>query len=70
MQWFIFNFHCMITSPKETVNDFCPFYFLKESLYETINPPNTYLYEHGLTFVMKKDAMCVAFHYFFFPSEQ
>lgn len=52
----------MISSPEETVNDFCPFYFLKESLYETINPRNTYLYEHGLTFGMKKDEMCAAFH--------
>lgn len=46
---FFLNFQCIISSPEQTVNDFCSFYFLKESLYETINLQPTYLYEHGLT---------------------
>lgn len=69
MLFFFKNFQCIISSPEQTVNDFCSFYFLKESLYETINLQPTYLYEHGLTFDTKKDAMCDAFSYFF-TSEQ
>ena len=66
MQWFGFSFHCMVTPSDETVNDFRPFFFLKESSYETINLPNTNLYGYGSTFEMKKDAICTKFLFFFF----
>lgn len=73
LQWFIFNFHCITSPSKEIVNDFCPFYFLRESLYETITSPKNYLYEYWLTFEIKKEWNVLIFISFllgFFSSEQ
>lgn len=45
LQWFIFNFHCITSPSKETVNDFCPFYFLKEvCMRQLIHQKKPYLY--------------------------
>lgn len=61
MQWFIFNFQCIVSSPEETVNHFCSFHFLKESLYETFNLQTTYLYEPLLPKCYLNDRFLVLF---------